>query len=118
MNPENLFRYLGLVMAYSTLGREAEAEEALNRLVSEYGKQNPAWIAEVYSWRGQKDEAFEWLEKAFVQRSTGLSYMLGNNAFYSLTNDSRWVDLLKKVNLLEYWQAMPPEYGGPTIPPD
>ena len=117
-NPENVFRILGLVMVYSTLGRETEAQEALNRLVSEYGKQNPVWIAEAYSWRGQKDEAFNWLEKGFMQRSTGLSYMLGNNVFYSLTNDSRWADLLKKMNLLEYWQAMPPEYGGPTSPPD
>jgi hypothetical protein len=53
-----------------------------------------------------------------MQRSTGLAYLLGTNVYYSLTNDSRWADLLKKMNLLEYWQAMPPEYGGPTIPPD
>ncbi len=101
-------------MAYSTLGREAEAEEALKRLVSEYGTQSPVWIAEAYSWRGQKDEAFEWLEKAFMQGDIGLSYMLGNNVYDSLTDDPRWVGLLKKMNLLEYWQAMPPEYGGPT----
>jgi TolB-like protein/lipoprotein NlpI len=116
-NPENVFKHAGLVMAYSTLGREAEAEEALKRLVSDYGTQNPFWIAEAYSWRGQKDEAFEWLEKAFMQRSIGLSYVLGNNVLYSLTDDSRWTELLKKINLLEYWQAMPPEYGGPTKPP-
>ncbi|MEE9596570.1 MAG: hypothetical protein V3V96_07310, partial [Acidiferrobacterales bacterium] len=116
-NPENMFRNAGLVMAYSTLGREAEAEEALKRLVFEYGTQNPVWIAEVYSWRGQKDEAFEWLDKAFMQRSIGLSVMLGNNVYDSLRDDPRWVGLLKKMNLLEYWQAMPPEYGGPTKPP-
>ena len=116
-NPENVFRNAGLVMAYSTLGLEAEAEEALKRLVSEYGTQSPVWIAEAYSWRGQKDEAFEWLEKAFMQGDIGLSYMLGNNVFDSLTDDPRWVGLLKKMNLLEYWQAMPPEYGGPTKAP-
>ena len=116
-NPENVFRNAGLVMAYSTLGLEAEAEEALKRLVSEYGTQSPVWIAEAYSWRGQKDEAFEWLEKAFMQGDFGLSYMLGNNVYYSLTGDPRWVGLLKKMNLLEYWQAMPPEYGGPTKAP-
>jgi len=116
-NPENVFRNVGLVMAYSTLGLEAEAEEALKRLVSEYGTQNPIWIAEAYSWRGQKDEAFEWLDKAFMQGDFGLSYILGNNVFYSLTGDPRWVGLLKKMNLLEYWRAMPPEYGGPTNAP-
>ncbi len=116
-NPENVYRNLGLAMAYFTLGRKAEAEEALKRLVSEYGAQNPTWIAEAYSWRGQKDEAFEWFEKAFIQGDIGLSYMLGNNVFYSLTDDPRWAGLLKRMNLLEYWQAMPPEYSGPTKPP-
>jgi hypothetical protein len=110
-------RNVGLVMAYSALGREAEAEAELNRLVSEYGKQNPVWIAEAYSWRGQKNEAFEWLEKGFLQRSSGLAYMLGNNVFYSLIDDPRWAELLKKMNLLEYWQAMPSEYGGPSKSP-
>jgi TolB-like protein/Tfp pilus assembly protein PilF len=116
-NPENVFRNLGLVMAYSTLERESEAEAALNRLVSEYGTQNPVWIAEAYSWRGQKDEAFEWLEIAFKQRDSGLAYLLGNNAFYPLKDDPRWAVLLNKIDLLEYWQAMPAEYGGPAHAP-
>jgi hypothetical protein len=52
-----------------------------------------------------------------MQGDIGLSYMLGNNVYDSLTDDPRWVGLLKKMNLLKYWQAMPPEYGGPTKPP-
>ncbi len=116
-NPENMFRNLGLMMVYSTLGRAAEAEEALKWLVSEYGTQNPVWIAEAFSWRGQKDEAFEWLEKGFMQKSSGIAYLLGNHVFYSLTDDPRWAELLKKINLLEYWQAMPSEQHGPSKPP-
>jgi TolB-like protein/DNA-binding winged helix-turn-helix (wHTH) protein/lipoprotein NlpI len=113
-NPENVYRIVGLVMAYSTLGREAEAYTELQRLVSDYGEKNPVWVAEAYSWRGQKDEAFIWLEKAYLQRDSSLSYMLGNNVFYSLKDDPRWVNLLKEMNLLEYWLEMPAEYGGPT----
>ena len=74
-----MFRVVGLVMAYSTLGREAEAEIELQRLILEYGENNPAWVAEAYSWRGQFDEAFDWLEMAYAQRDISLSYMLGNN---------------------------------------
>jgi serine/threonine-protein kinase len=106
--------YYWTVMAYSTLGREAEAYTELQRLVSDYGEKNPVWVAEAYSWRGQKDEAFIWLEKAYLQRDSSLSYMLGNNVFYSLKDDPRWVNLLKEMNLLEYWLEMPAEYGGPT----
>ena len=115
-NPENVFRVVGLVMAYSTLGREAEAEIELQRLILEYGENNPAWVAEAYSWRGQFDEAFDWLEMAYAQRDISLSYMLGNNVLNSLKDDPRWTDLLNRMNLLQYWLNMPAGFGGPTEP--
>jgi hypothetical protein len=58
------------------------------------------------------------LEKAYAQRDSSLSYLLGNNVFYSLKEDPRWAEFLKKMNLLEYWLDMPAEYGGPTKPQD
>lgn len=112
-NPVNVYRDLGLVLAYTTLGREAEAQAVLQRLVNQEGEQNPVWIAEAYAWRGERDPAFEWLEKGFVQKDVGLAYLLGNTVFRGLRDDPRWVALLQKLNLLEQWQAMPPEYGGP-----
>ena len=115
-NPSNVYRALGLVLAYTTLGRQADAQSALESLVSEYGEQNPAWIAEAYSWRGEKNQAFDWLEKAYMQKDVGLAYLLGSNAFESLWDDPRWMELLQNLNLLEYWQAMPAEYGGPSKP--
>ena len=116
-NPENAYRIVGLVMAYSTLGREAEDETELQRLLSDHGEMYPVWVAETYSWRGRKEEAFEWLEKAYRQRDSSLSYLLGNISFYPLIDDPRWVELLKKLNLLEYWLDMPAEYGGPVKSP-
>jgi TolB-like protein/Flp pilus assembly protein TadD len=115
-NPSNIFRELGLVLVYTTLGREAEAQAVLQRLVAQEGEQSPVWIAEAFGWRGEKDQAFEWLEKAYVQKDVGLAYLLGNAVFKSLWDDPRWVELLQKLNLLEYWQDMPPEYGGPARP--
>ena len=32
-------------------------------------------IAEVYAWRGEKDKAFEWLDRAYAQRDGGLSFI-------------------------------------------
>jgi TolB-like protein len=116
-NPENVYRTVGLVMTYSTLGREGEAKRELQRLVSNYGETYPVSVAEAYSWRGQKEEAFEWLENAYMQRDSSLSYLLGNISFYPLKDDPRWVELLKKLNLLEYWLDMPAEYGGPAKHP-
>ena len=112
-NPENHFKVAGLVMAYSTLGRENEAQTALKRLVTEYGSLDAVIIAGVYAWRGDIDDAFQWLENGFERRAAGIAYILGSNFFESLIDDPRWADFLKKVELLEYWQAMPAEYGGP-----
>ena len=72
------------------------------------------WVAEAYAWRGEENASFEWLEKGFVQKDVGLAYILGNAVFQSLWDDPRWVELLQKLKLLEHWQAMPPEYGGPS----
>ena len=115
-NPFNVYRDVGLVLAYTTLGREAEAQAVLQRLVNQEGEQNPVWVAEAYAWRDERDTAFEWLEKAFVQKDVGLAYLLGNTVFESLWDDTRWVALLQKLNLLEHWRAMLPEYGGPNKP--
>jgi TolB-like protein/cytochrome c-type biogenesis protein CcmH/NrfG len=113
-NPSNVYREVGLVLAYTTLGREEEAQAALQRLVADYGEQFPNWVAEAYSWRGDSDRAFEWLGKAYQQRDIGLSYLLGNKVFERLWGDPRWLDLLKKLKLYKHWLDMSPEYGGPA----
>jgi TolB-like protein/Tfp pilus assembly protein PilF len=112
-NPLNVYREVGLVLAYSTLGRETEAQSALQRLITQEGEQNPVWVAEAYAWRGEKDQAFEWLERGFAKKDVGLAYLLGNAVFENVWDDPRWVAFLQKLNLLEYWEAMLPEYGGP-----
>jgi TolB-like protein/Flp pilus assembly protein TadD len=115
-NPSNVYRDVGLVLAYTALGREADAQAVLQRLVNQEGEVNPVWVAEAFAWRDEEDQAFEWLEKGFAQKDVGLAYILGNAVFERVWNDPRWVELLKKLNLLENWQAMPPEYGGPINP--
>jgi adenylate cyclase len=115
-NPFNVYRDVGLVLAYTTLGREAEAQAVLQRLVNQEGEQNPVWVAEAYAWRDERDAAFEWLEKGFAQKDVGLAYLLGNTVFESLWDDPRWGAFLQKLDLLEHWKAMLPEYGGPIKP--
>jgi TolB-like protein/lipoprotein NlpI len=115
-NPSNVYRDVGLVLAYTTLGREAEAQVVLQRLIRLEGERNPVWVAEAYAWRDERELAFEWLEKGFVQKDVGLAYILGNTVFENLWDDPRWVAFLQKLNLLEHWLAMSPEYGGQIKP--
>ena len=113
-NAENVFKAAALPVVYHSLGRKAESDAALQAFLSEYGAGGHFFfIACVYSWRGEKDQAFEWLEKAYQAHDTGIAYMLGENLLDPLLDDPRWAAFLEKVNLLEHWKAMPAEYGGP-----
>jgi TolB-like protein/DNA-binding winged helix-turn-helix (wHTH) protein/Flp pilus assembly protein TadD len=84
-------------IAYYALHREKESDAALSELIA-----NPAnayQIAEVYAFRNQSDNAFEWLDRAYVQRSGSLSGMKVDPLMKSLRRDPRYAALLKKLNL-------------------
>jgi hypothetical protein len=61
--PASVARAQCVALAYHGLSRIAEADGALNELIESYGASDPLVVAEVYAYRGQADEAFEWLEK-------------------------------------------------------
>ena len=84
-------------IAYYALRRESESDAALSELIA-----NPAnayQIAEVYAFRNQSDKAFEWLDRAYVQRSGTLSGMKVDPLMKSLRRDPRFAAFLRKINL-------------------
>ncbi len=99
-----------------TLGNEAKSRAYLNELLDEEGADLSYAQAVVYAWRGEKDAAFESLERAYQRRNFRLTYFLGNRSFRGLTTDPRYPIFVEKLNLLKEWEAMPPEYGGPPRP--
>jgi TolB-like protein/DNA-binding winged helix-turn-helix (wHTH) protein/Tfp pilus assembly protein PilF len=84
-------------IAYYALGRKQESDAALSRLVAKY-QQNTYRIAQVYAFRNQSDEAFEWLDRAYVQRNSGLIETKVDPLLKSLRRDPRYATLLKKLN--------------------
>jgi len=92
----------GLGYAYAKAGRKAEAEKLLNQL-NELSKQKyvPALSrTEIYAGLGEKQEAIEWLEKAFVERSARLGVSIKNDPIFDpLRSDPRFQDLLRRMNL-------------------
>ena len=82
-----------------TAGRRADAERALDQL-NELSKEKhvPAVDrARIYAGLGEKDKAFEWLEKSYEDRS-----IVGINVqppFDPLRSDPRFADLLRRMNL-------------------
>jgi tetratricopeptide (TPR) repeat protein len=97
--PDTSWRLYGLALAYKALGRKKESDAALAELVSKYHAESAFQIAEVYAFRGESDRAFEWLERAYVQRDGGLAEMKGDPLLKSLEHDPRYAAFLKKMHL-------------------
>jgi len=94
------FRLHGRVLIYQTLGRESEAESALQQLIEGYADIGAFQIATGYAYRDELDKAFEWLERAYDQHDTGLPGIKSVLAS-RLQNDPRWKPLLDKIGLPE-----------------
>ncbi len=65
---------------------------------SKQGYVSPVVIAELYARLGEKDKAFEWLEKAYQERAR-LVYLKVAPGFEGLRSDSRYADLVRRVGL-------------------
>jgi len=97
--PDEEMRLVGLALAYHALGRHADADAALNSLRGKYETRYPVEIAEVLTFRGERDRALELLGEAFSVGDPALSEVKTDNYFAPLHGDARYAALLKKLNL-------------------
>jgi tetratricopeptide (TPR) repeat protein len=95
----NFFRLQHYAIAYHALGREKESDNALRELIEKYNTTAAFQIAEVYAFRNQSDEAFEWLDRAYAQRDGGVLQTKVDPLLKNLHGDPRYAALLKKLNL-------------------
>ena len=77
----------------------AESNQALARLVENYGQDSAVQIAYLYALRGAADESFAWLERAFAQRDAGLVLIKSMPFFRPIHDDPRWAAFLRKMGL-------------------
>ena len=90
-----------LAYAYSRAGRKDEVEKILSELLElkEKGQESATAIAGVYASLGNKDKAFDWLQKAYEEHSGYLTQIADDFSFAPLWTDPRFVELLKKIGL-------------------
>jgi len=99
ISPRNTEALLWVGCAYAVAGRRAEAQRVLNQL-NDLSKQKyvPAWSkAGIYMCLGEKDKAFEWLEKSYEERS--LIEIKVGPGWDPLRSDPRFADLLRRMTL-------------------
>ena len=95
------FRLTGTAMVEHTLGHEAESEQALNALKTKYTAGSAFQIAAIYAWRGEKDHAFEWLDRAYDQHDAGMPRLRYDPTLASLHDDPRFAALVRKMGFSE-----------------
>jgi tetratricopeptide (TPR) repeat protein len=86
---------------YARMGQRAQARAALAKSVQlSKGKQvSSGAIALTYAALGDKDESFQWLEKACTERSSFMTSLKYWTVFDPLRGDPRFADLLRRVSL-------------------
>jgi TolB-like protein/DNA-binding winged helix-turn-helix (wHTH) protein/thioredoxin-like negative regulator of GroEL len=97
-NSDEEFRDAGVAMAEYTLSDAKASQQALDRLIATGAGDAAYQIAEVYAWRGEKDKAFEWLERAYRQQDGGLADLKADLQLASLHSDPRYLAMLRKLN--------------------
>jgi len=99
-DPDKSSRLSILPCVYWKLGRKAESSAALKELEADAAK-SAYNIAGMYTCRGDKDRAFEWLERACRERQSGPSNTKFDPFLLDLHSDSRFRPLLVKLNLAD-----------------
>jgi TolB-like protein/Tfp pilus assembly protein PilF len=94
--------YLGnLGYCYAVTGKRTEALTTLKELQEKYSNDESSglFVAGVYAGLGDKDKAFNWLEKDFQQRNGQLPTMVWRPHFENLRSDPRYFDLVRGMGL-------------------
>jgi TolB-like protein/Tfp pilus assembly protein PilF len=92
-------REAGVAMAEHVLGRSAQSQRALENLIDDYALTNAYQVAEVYAWRGELDEAFKWLDRAYAQHDSTLVHIKFDPLLAGIRDDARYVAMLTKMGL-------------------
>ncbi len=93
-------QFVGSAMIQFAAGHKAESDAQLANAIRQNTSDWPEGIASVYAYRGEKDHAFEWLDRAYEARDH-LYLFKGNPLMRNLESDPRYKAFLRKLNLPE-----------------
>lgn len=83
---------------YAMKGVEG-SEDVFKEFLEKFSETDPANTADLLAFRGNYDKSFEYLNKAFDIKDAVLIEALSYPSFKPMYKDSRWGDLLERINL-------------------
>jgi len=98
-HPDEWVHLYGTALAEHSLGNEAASAAALEQLTAKYGTTAAYQVGVAHAWRGERDAAFEWLEKARQFGDVGTRYVKYDPFLRSLRSDPRYAALLRRMKL-------------------
>ena len=90
-----------LARTYAVAGRTTEARNLLDQLMRQSKKQyvSPFYVAIVYAGLGEKEQALDWLEKAYGDHSNAIVFLKVDPQLDTLRSNPRFHELQRKLRL-------------------
>src|ERR1017187_7897182 len=79
----------GKALAYFALGRKADSDAALADLEKRFAKNDAYAIAEIHAYRGEGDQALDWLNRAYLLHAHELVSIKGDWLLIKLRSSAR-----------------------------
>lgn len=101
LTPQVMIIRTHVAVTYARIGKTDEARRMLEETRSAWkpGDGSTLWIAAAYARLEERDAAFEWLERAFQERSSLSFYVPIHPFFTNLHEDPRFRALVKRMGL-------------------
>jgi serine/threonine-protein kinase len=92
-----------LIHAYATAGQRDKAAKQFEELKESLGRRyiSPVDLAMIHVGLGEKEQALQWLERAYEERSSDMIYLKTGQFWTPLHDDPRFQALLRRMNFPE-----------------
>ena len=102
--PDEGTAHAGRALVFHALGRHSESDSELQSFLSYLETSQIPWyseVARIHAFRGERDRAMEFLDKAYQKRDVDLYFIKGDPLLKNLESDPRYKAFLRKMNLPE-----------------
>jgi serine/threonine-protein kinase len=99
LEPSGFWQAYAVALAQQGQDDRAAADATLKKFIEAYGYGGAFQVAIVYAYRKEADKVFEWLQKSFDARDSGLTQLLVTPFLIDFRDDPRFADICRKLKI-------------------